>query len=55
MLKFDPLLVPTLGDHCEVEIDMLRLIFCTAIDRKSVNVLQKDGADRSSWTGVQNF
>ena len=41
MLKIDPFLVPTLRDHCEVEIDLLGLIFCTAIDHKSANVLQK--------------
>ena len=55
VLKFDPFLVPTLGDHCEVEIDLLGLIFCTELDNKSANVLQKDGIDRSSLAGVQNF
>ncbi len=39
--KYRPFLVPTLGDHCEVEIDLLGLIFCTAIDYKSANVLKK--------------
>ncbi len=32
VLKIDPFLVPTLGDHCKVEIDLLGLIFCIAID-----------------------
>ncbi len=41
VLKIDPCLVPTLGDHCEVEIDLLGLIFCKTIDHKSANVLQK--------------
>ena len=41
VLKIDPFLVPTLGDHCEVEIDLLDLIFCTALDNKSANVVQK--------------
>ncbi len=39
--KIDHFLVPTLGDHCEVEIDPLGLIFCTALDHKSANVLQQ--------------
>ena len=39
--KNSPFLVPTLGDHCEVGIDLLGLISCTAIDHKSANVLQK--------------
>ena len=46
VLKIDPFLVPTLGDHCEVEIDLLGLIFCKTIDHKSANVFPKDGADR---------
>ena len=48
VLKIHPFLVPTLGDHCEVGIDLLGLIFCTAIDHKSANVFLKDGVDRSS-------
>ena len=55
MLKIDPFLVPTLGDHCEVEIDLLGLIFRTALDNKSANIFQKDDLDRSSSAGVQNF
>ena len=55
VLKIDPFLVPTLGDRCEVEIDLLGLIFCTELDNKSANVLQKDGTDRSTSAGVQNF
>ncbi len=41
VLKIDPFLVPTLGDHCEVEIDLLGLRFCKTIDHKSANVLQQ--------------
>ncbi len=41
VLKIDPFLVPTLGDHCEVEIDLLGLIFYKTVDHKSANVLQK--------------
>ncbi len=41
VLKIDPFLVPTLGDHCEVEIDLLGLRFCRTIDHKNANVLQK--------------
>ncbi len=48
VLKIDPFLVPTLGDHCEVEIDLLGLRFCKTIDHKSANVFPKDGADRLS-------
>ena len=48
MLKIHPFLVPTLEDHYEVEIDLLGLVFCTAIDHKSANVFLKDGADRLS-------
>ncbi len=44
VLKIDPFLVPTLGDHCEVEI----VIFCKTIDHKSANVFPKDGVDRLS-------
>jgi len=55
VLKIDPFLVPTLGDHCKAEIDLLGLSFCTTIDKKSANVFPKDGADRSQLTGVMNF
>ncbi len=46
VLKIDPFLVSTLGDHCEVETDLLGLIFCITIDHKSANIFPKDGADR---------
>ncbi len=42
VLKIDPFLVPTLGDHCKVEIDLLGLIFCITIDHKSANVVPKN-------------
>ncbi len=48
VLKIDPFLVPTLGDHCEVEINLLALRFCKTIDHKSANVFLKDDADRLS-------
>ena len=48
--KIHPYLVHTLGDHCEVGIDMLGLIFCTAIDRKSANVFLKDGVTEADET-----
>ncbi len=41
VLKIDHFLVPTLGDHCELEIDLLGLRFCRTIDHKNANVLQK--------------
>ena len=55
MLKIHTNLVPTLGDHCEVGIDLLGPSFCTAIDHKSANVFLKDGTDRTSSARVQNF
>ncbi len=48
VLKIDPFLVPTLGDRCEVEIDLLGLRFCRTIDHKSANVFPRDDADRLS-------
>ena len=55
VLKIDPFLVPTLRDHCEVGIDLLSPIFCTAIDHKSANVFLKGGPERLSSAGVMNF
>ncbi len=39
--KIDPFLVPTLGDRCEVDIDLLGLRFYKTIDHKSANVFKK--------------
>ena len=41
VLKIHTNLVPTLGDHYEVGIDLLGPSFCTAIDHKSANVFHK--------------